>query len=126
MKIHTPPMTFKDAEAEALWAKGLANNQDPYGNAIYRYASEWATRMEQEIAKGRSVEEIADRTSHEADTEGITGFMYGAAVATIAHLWIHGEALRRWHNLKTQIRNEGERANETGVVLNPAIITIGG
>ena len=37
----------------------------------------------------------------------------------------NGEDLRRWHNLDTQIRNEGEIANEKGGVLNPAIMSIG-
>lgn len=125
MTIHEPAMTFKDDEAKAAWDLGVANNEDPYGRAVYRYASEWATRMETALAAGESVEQIADRCSHEADTEGITGFMYGCAVGILANCWIHGEALRRWHNLKTQIGTEGERANEGGGVLNPAILNIG-
>jgi hypothetical protein len=40
-------------------------------------------------------------------------------------VWKHGEALRLWHNLKTQIRDEGEKANESGGVLNPACLSIG-
>jgi len=34
--------------------------------------------------------------------------MYGAAVAILSKVWKHGEELRRWHNLKTQIGDEGE------------------
>ena len=124
MQIHDPAMTFADG-GEEFWKIGLANNQDEYGNAIYRYASEWATRMEQELATGGRVEEVAQRCSHAADTEGITGFMYGAAVSVLAKCWAHGESLRRWHNLDTQIRDEGERANESGGVLNPAVLNIG-
>jgi hypothetical protein len=67
----------------------------------------------------------ADRLSHEADTDGITGFMYGCAVQAIAHFWVHGEELRCWHNLKTQIHQEGEKANLSGTVLNPAVIVVG-
>ena len=52
--------------------------------------------------------------------------MYGAAVSTLVAVWEHGEALRRWHNLKTQIGNEGERANASGGVLNPALLTVEG
>lgn len=124
MKIHEPAMTFADGGAER-WRDGLANNQDPYGNAVYRYASEWATRMERAIDAGESVEDCAKRTSHEADDESITGFMYGAAVKVLSCCWTHGEALRRWHNVDTQIGDEGERANESGGVLNPAIMVIG-
>lgn len=51
--------------------------------------------------------------------------MYGCAVNILSHCWIHGETLRLWHNLKTQIKHEGEEANEKGGVLNPAIINLG-
>ena len=124
MKIHEPAMTFKDDDAAEKWALGVTKNQDPYGNAVYRYASEWATRMEEACAAGSTIEACADAASSAADDEGITGFMYGCAVSLLAHGWIHGEALRRWHNLKTQISNEGERANESGGVLNPALLSI--
>lgn len=68
----------------------------------------------------------AERCSRKADTDGITGFMYGAAVSALAHFWVYGEELRRWHNKDVQIGNEGDIANETGGVLNPALLTIGG
>ena len=81
--------------------------------------------MQAKIDAGEPLESIADDCSHVADDEGITGFMYGAAVSMLAQCWIHGEQLRRWHNLKTQLGNEGERANESGGVLNPALLSIG-
>jgi len=77
------------------------------------------------MANGETVEDCADTASHLADSEGITGFMYGCAVAILAKVWVHGEALRRWHNLKTQLRDEGEKANESGGVLNPALLNLG-
>jgi hypothetical protein len=110
---------------QAAWDTGLANNRDPYGACVYSYAKNWAELMEAQIAKGRTIPEIADKTSHQADTEGITGFMFGAAVSILARCWEHGEVLRRWHNLKTQIGTEGEEANKTGGVLNPALLRIG-
>lgn len=71
------------------------------------------------------IEEHADADSHTADTDGITGFMYGMAVNILSQCWLHGEALRRWHNIKMQIGDEGERANERGAVLNPALLVLG-
>jgi len=124
VKVQTPPMQFKDSAAKEGWEKGLAKNQDPYGNAVYRYASEWATLMEVRIAKGEKIKDFAEATSREADDEGITGFMYGCAVSMLASWWLHGEALRLWHNRKTQIGTEGDEANENGGVLNPAILNI--
>ena len=126
MVIHSPAMSFRSPEAEEEWNKGVANNQDPYGNAVYRFASSWATEMEKRIAAGGTMATMADEASHYVDVEGITGFMYGCAVSMLAHWWIHGEALRLWHNRKTQIGTEGDKANEQdGAVLNPALLTVG-
>lgn len=47
-----------------------------------------------------------------------------ARIEGLSRFWEHGEALRLWHNLDTQIKNEGEIANKTGGVLNPAILNI--
>ncbi len=114
---------LRDPEA---WQQFEVANQDEYGGAVVSYAKRWAEFMEAAMAAGESLEACAERTSHEADTEGITGFMYGAAVATLAQTWEHGEALRRWHNLRYQVKDEGERANREGGVLNPAVLVIDG
>jgi hypothetical protein len=100
------------------------NCKDPYSYECCRYAAAWAAMMEQEMASGAKLSQVADRCSHEADTDGITGCMYGAAVSILAHCWVHGEELRRWHNLQTQIGDEGEKANKSGGVLNPALLTV--
>lgn len=115
--------TFRNT---ATWEKGLRNNEAGYGRAVYDFASTWARLMEGRIAQGDTVEKCAEEASHiAAANAGITGFQYGCAVSILAHCWIHGEALRRWSNLREQIGTEGERANETGGVLNPALLTIG-
>jgi hypothetical protein len=118
-------MKFKNIDA---WIDGLLVNTDPYGNAVFQYAEQWADLMEKRIASGESVGDVAKQTSHDADTEGITGFMYGCAVSILAEAWEHGEALRRWHNLDTQVGQEGEAANERGTTLNPALlgVSVGG
>lgn len=98
------------------WTKGRENNKDGYGNAIYDYAETWGKLMQAEIATGKTIAEVANQTSIEADIEGITGFMYGAAVSMLAHCWKHGEELRIWHNA-----NYGHTGSGT---INPAIITV--
>jgi hypothetical protein len=115
-------MSLKDAEG---WEKAKAANTDPYGGAVMTYAERWAILMEGALAQGATIAGCAKETSYLADIEGITGFMYGAAVGTLAAVWKYGVELRRWHNKDTQIRDEGDRANESGGVLNPAIISIG-
>lgn len=114
-------MRFKD---ENGWNEYVENNQDAYGGECVRYAKAWAELMEPMIDSGKTVAECAKDASREADTSGITGFMYGAAVFMLSHCWEHGEELRLWHNGETQIGTEGDRANETGGVLNPAILNI--
>lgn len=116
------PFALKDPEG---WAKAVEVNDDPYGSCCIRYAARWANYMDREITGGKALKDIAQATSSAADLEGITGFMYGAAVSLLAQVWVHGDELRRWHNLKTQIGTEGERANETGSTLNPALLSIG-
>lgn len=116
-------MQVKDQEVYDSWK---AKNSDPYGAAVFHYLEAWADLMEQKLEDGELLENIAEATSHEADTEGITGFMYGCAVSVLVQCWIHGERLRRWHNKKMQIGDEGDRANESGGVLNPALLNISG
>ena len=116
-----PTFSLKD---EKGWQAGVDANQDPYGAAGFRFAARWANFMEREMAAGKKLDDIAEATSHEADDDGITGFMYGCAVGVLSKVWTHGEELRRWHNTDTQIGTEGDKANESGGVLNPALLNI--
>jgi flagellin-like hook-associated protein FlgL len=109
--LTAPEIEIVNIEA---WQSTKDKSPDGYCDGIVAYAEWWARLMQVEIANGKQLADIADAASHEADIEGITGFMYGAAVLILSKVWKHGEDLRRWHNLKTQIRNEGEIANESG------------
>ena len=111
---------------EQEYADWREKNADPYGRRCFTYAEEWADLMEARLAAGEPIEKTAKETANAADTDGITGFMYGMAVSILSKAWVHGEVLRRWHNLDTQFHHEGEKANETGAVLNPALLKIGG
>lgn len=115
-------MSLKDPDG---WAEAVKVNNDPYGAGVINYADKWARLMEARISNGESVAAVAKECSHLADADGITGFMYGCAVGILAQVWIHGEELRKWHNLDTQIGTEGEKANESGGILNPALLNIG-
>ena len=101
------------------------NSQDGYSRGIVDYGEAWAALMSEAIANGSTVAKAAKETSGMADVGGITGFMYGCAVSALAKFWIHGEALRHWHNVDAQIGDEGDKANESGGVLNPALLSIG-
>ena len=112
---------------EVKWQEGIdAQKGDGYGLAVYSFAEAWARLMQARMSEGAKLEDVAEECCSLADKAyGITGFMYGCAVSTLAHCWVHGEDLRRWHNLTTQIGREGEKANDSGGVLNPAVLSIG-
>jgi len=121
------------------WEKHVDMNTDPYGKCCVDYAREWAELMEEEMKENKIkmtnsnklavfsfIEQRAEYLSYVADEKyGITGFMYGAAVSMLSSCWKFGEELRKWHNIDAQIGNEGEKANESGGVLNPALLNVG-
>jgi hypothetical protein len=97
------------------------NQGADYGRACFRFAERWAELLEELINDSsensdKVIIENADKTSYKADTEGITGFMYGAAVNILSSCWEYGEALRKWHNKEYDYDGDG--------VVNPAILTI--
>ncbi len=97
-------------------------NSDPYSRACFTYAERWAELLEKEIEESdKDIKEVmkqyANKYSHDADVEGITGFMYGVAVQILSLCWEYGEELRKWHNKEYDYEGEG--------VVNPAILTVG-
>ena len=108
----------KEQEYKDWYGKNL----DPYGHACFTYAERLAEMLEELIGSDESnamqiIVENAEKTSHEADTEGITGFMYGTAVSILSQCWQYGEYLRKWHNNEYNYDGDG--------VVNPAIMTVG-
>lgn len=112
-------MKFKPG-MEEKYQKGYNNNLDPYGHGVYTFAERWAELMEKDIEEcgGPTAAAIAnfEKRGHEADTEGITGFMYGCAVSILSDCWEYGEILRKWHNKEYGYEGDG--------VVNPAILTV--
>lgn len=108
-------MKIKNEKGYQEWVD--AQNGHSYGLACFRYAEKWAELMESEIAQGKEIKYIAERLSHQADTEGITGFMYGVAVTILSNFWEYGAELRVWHNAKYNYDGDGEA--------NPALLQVG-
>lgn len=109
-------------EMKEKYQEGLKNNQDPYGQCIYMFAERWANAMEERINNSvfdpeSAITAYAEECGHEADTEGITGFMYGMAVSILSDVWEYGEILRKWHNRQYDYDGDG--------VVNPAILSFG-
>lgn len=111
--------TFTDSEG---WEKTVERNTDPYGAATVSYANAWAQMMEGLINQGSLLKDIAEECSQLADTEGITGFMYGCAVSILSQCWKYGSDLNAWHNGK--YGEQGEEATKSGGTINPAVLTM--
>jgi len=107
-------MQIKNKEA---WTDYKEKNTSFYGGGVINFAQRWADLMEVAIESGKQLSDVAKQTSHDADTDGITGFMYGAAVKVLSDVWEHGEQLRKWHNADMG-------APDNGGVINPALMTI--
>ena len=118
------PFTVND---EAAWQAYFDRNSDPYSRAAVNYAARWMAMMEadaDEFGIDDTLAQRADRLSHRADTDGISGYMHAAAARGIAQFWKYGEEFRRWFNRKNQIGDEGDRANQSGGILNPAVLHV--
>lgn len=102
---------------QEAWDNWVAKNlDDGYGQAVIRYCRNWARLMEKLLEDGFDIAYAAQETRNEADYEGISGFQFGKAVQVLSECWIHGEALRQWHNQRYGYDGEG--------VVNPAVTNI--
>ena len=107
------------------WKKTNENDGTGYGAMIFAYAEGWAKVMQKEFQE-RNIEnpDVATMIAHAEncskllDFYGITGFMYGAAVAILAQHWKYGEALRKWHNKEWGHENTEGTVNPAMFVLN--------
>jgi len=107
------PLAVFDVTNQPLWESFVETNKSEkseYGAAVIRYAARWAALMEQRLkVSGATIATIADQTGYDADIEGITGFMYGAARSILIQVWKHGEELRLWFEAS---RPDWTRASE--------------
>ena len=110
-------MKIKEQKKQAYDHFVEINSNDSYSYMVVTFMRRWADLMEAEIESGKTIPEVADKTCDEADTEGITGFMYGCVVSALADFWEYGEDLRVWHNSEYNYNGDG--------VVNPAVLTIG-
>jgi len=75
------------------WKNSL---KDPYGKEIFAYTERWANLMEKAMDNRGVVfgaAEIADATSHEADTTMVSGNQHNVAKSILRVCWEYGEGL---------------------------------
>ena len=116
-------MKIKNGMEEQFRSFVETNSQDFYSRGIVDFAERWASLMEERMAESGEqpstyFQRDAKNAERAADTEGISGFMYGAAVAALAKFWEHGDSLNHWHN---GCYGVGPGATDT---VNPALITL--
>ena len=70
------------------------NQNNPYSNVALSFAVRWTDLMEPLIDKGEDMEDIMKKTIGEADTDGITGFMYNCATNILKRFWVYGDKLK--------------------------------
>lgn len=97
----TAPFRVKPELKEAYQEFRTKVCGDFYSAGILRYAEQWAAMMEDRIEAGATVAEAAEATHHLADTENISGFMYGQAVNLLSGYWEHGDELRQWQEQRS-------------------------
>lgn len=106
---------------EEKWKVWVEKNTDPYGKGC--------------VDTARKAMEILDDEPGDFDTHklicladesgGLTGFMAGCVAQMIGECHSRGDEFRRKWNCDNQIKDEGDKANESGGTLNPAVINIG-
>ena len=84
-------MIVKDRQK---WDKCVEENQGIFEQAGIRFAIAWASMMEGELAKGKSIPESIAECRYNADIEGITEDIYKNAVLMLLEHWEHNEILR--------------------------------
>lgn len=80
-----------------LWNFIKEKNSTGYDQIAVEYASRWAKKMEEFLAKGFKIPDIAMKTSidvaKEMDDVGISGGMFHFAKGALAKVWKYGKEL---------------------------------
>ena len=104
------------------WVEANSNNY--YNRGVINFAKRWAEILEKQIDEQNTEDpktvifNNADWSSHDADTEGITGFQYGCAVSFLADVWEYGKLLNSWNNIQYGY------SEDTEGTVNPAVWAI--
>jgi len=113
-------MPITDQEA---WKSWVDNNKDGYGGACIKVAEKAMAILDD--GEPFDTDELISRANKESDAGGVTGFMAGCVAQMISVCHSRGEEFRQAWNVANQIHSEGNKANESGGVLNPALLNIG-
>ncbi len=105
------------------WDKAVNNNKDPYGSACIKVAKR-AMEILDEDPGDFDTHKLICRADDESSAGGTTGYMAGAVASMVSVCHSRGEEFRKKWNHDNQIQDEGDKANESGGVINPALINV--
>lgn len=106
------------------WNEQVKNNTDPYGKCVVDVAREVMRLLDTPEYK-EFTHKIINIADDNIKAGSITGFMAGCVAQIVSHCHSRGEEFRKAWNMGNQIKDEGEKANKSGGVLNPALLNIG-
>jgi hypothetical protein len=106
------------------WQSWVDANKDAYGKCCVDVARRVMRFLDGEPGEF-DCHDLITRADTDIEAGGITGFMAGAVAAMVSKCHSRGEEFRRKWNCDTQIGDEGDKANESGGILNPALLKIG-
>ncbi len=86
--------TFTQSPGSTLAEQVEKSGNDRYASAVLSFANRWATLMEKSMADGQPLtKSIVDTASHQADTEGLAGYMVYQASQVLGQDWKYGSQL---------------------------------
>lgn len=100
------------------FCESIRKNQEPYGAVVEGAALIVMAYLADDV-------EFPEQAMYRTKGLGLSGFQEGCVASLVYEMSPRGEEFRRWWNLKNQIQDKGEKANESGGVLNPALLNIG-
>ena len=113
------------------WNEYVNANKDPYGKAVIDAARELMNKLD-EIENNSTVplmdlhgwsKDLVHQVNDELNL-GLTAFQAGCVAQIVSECHSLGELFRKDWNRSIQLSDEGEEANKTGGVLNPALLIL--
>ena len=105
------------------WDNQVKVNKSSYGKACVDVAREVMRLLDE--TEDFDTHKIICQAAGNVKDGGITGFQAGCVAQIVSQCHSRGEEFRKKWNLDNQIQKEGEKANESGGILNLAILNIG-
>ncbi len=110
---------------EKGWQECQDKNTDSYGGCCVNVARRVMEILDEEPGDF-DTHKIICRADDEIKAGSITRFMAGCVANMVSCCHSRGEEFRKKWNTDNQIRDEGDKANESGGILNPAVLVVGG